>query len=219
VTFSGVDCSGKSTQIGMLHGFFEHKGEHVRVFWYRPGYSRELDAFRSIVRSLSSRAMPRASEGPKREDAFRRPWVRRAWFTAAILDMLFQYGVKLRIILASGKTVICDRYVADSFIDLSLRFPELVMRNGRLERTVTLMAPQPDHSLLLMVPSDELTRRLEGKNEPFPDSTETREARWKAYDSFAESGAAKQIDAIGTAEEVHARVLRAVGLVRSGEAP
>ena len=37
VTFSGIDCSGKSTQIEIIRKYYEDKGIKARVIWSRGG--------------------------------------------------------------------------------------------------------------------------------------------------------------------------------------
>tara|TARA_B100001971_G_C17974441_1_gene424085 strand:- start:38 stop:184 length:147 start_codon:yes stop_codon:yes gene_type:complete len=39
IVFSGLDCSGKSTQIEFLDEIFSKKGQKSLVFWSRGGYT------------------------------------------------------------------------------------------------------------------------------------------------------------------------------------
>src|SRR5687767_973907 len=96
ITFSGSDCSGKSTQLRLLSEELERQGRHTVRFWFRPGYSAMLDSARRLVRRLSPSALPGPRETAARERAFARGGVKTAWVAVALFDMLVQYGVVIR---------------------------------------------------------------------------------------------------------------------------
>ena len=50
IAISGVDCAGKSTHIELLRQHFISQGKKCAVFWYRPGYSDEMQKLKSILR-------------------------------------------------------------------------------------------------------------------------------------------------------------------------
>ncbi|MGE0328477.1 MAG: hypothetical protein AB7S68_39550, partial [Polyangiaceae bacterium] len=92
VSFSGVDCAGKSTQIGLLKANLERGRVPHSVFWYRPGYSKELDALRRTIRRLRPGAIPAPKDNQARDAAFAKPGVTGAWVAVALADLLLQYG-------------------------------------------------------------------------------------------------------------------------------
>lgn len=212
ITFSGVDGSGKSTQMNLLHASLEARGHRCVTLWFRPGYSREMDALRAAVRRLRPGSLPRSGEA--RERAFQASGVRQSWMAMAWIDTWIQYGIKVRARLLAGQTVICDRYLADAMLDLEFRFPEMWQGAwSRAWRGLERVVPRPDVALLLMLPWEEMERRLEAKDEPFPDPVETRGRRYAAYERMAASGCFEVIDAspeikvVGTyIEEVTSRV-------------
>lgn len=205
VTFSGIDCSGKSTQIELLRAHLEASGHRVAVEWFRPGYSRWLDVGRATVRRFRPSALPSAGASSERDRAFSRPSVRIAWSGLAVTDSLAHFLGRLRALRLAGKTVICDRYVWDARIDLALRFPELAGALGPTMRGVEVLAPKPDLSILLRIPHEVMLNRMQVKAEPFPDRPEVRDARFRMYDELRKPGVTV-VDAVASPQDVHRRI-------------
>lgn len=210
ITVSGIDCSGKSTQLERLERALRERGRRVRRVWYRPGYSREMDALRSLVRRLRPSALPTSSDPAARQRAFSRPGVGRSWIAMATLDTLLQYGLKVRAASLSGQVVLCDRYVEDALLDLRLRFPSDWDDSGRLARLLRAAVPRPDIELVLMLSHAEMLRRMGDKNEPFPDAPALRDERYDAYQELARSGRLTVIEAGRPIDVVHQDILATV---------
>src|SRR5580698_10558635 len=50
VVFSGVDCSGKSTQISLLINTLTERGEKPFYFWSRVGYTPGFEVLKTALR-------------------------------------------------------------------------------------------------------------------------------------------------------------------------
>lgn len=211
ITFSGVDGSGKTTQIEWLARELTGRGHRVQTVWFRPGYSNELDTLRRWARRIVPRALPTREQAEARERAFSRPGVRRTWFAMAWTDVLVQWGLKLRVLGRGGRVVLCDRYLDDAVIDLRLRFPELRAATSALAGLVGRLLPEPDAAFLLSIPHSEMVRRLADKREPFPDPPELRRERFEAYAELGATGRLDVIDAADTAENVHRAIVSRLG--------
>jgi len=212
ITISGVDGCGKSTQIAMLDDALRRRGGRGRVLWYRPGYSRELDAIRRAVRRAAPSALPKAGPNADRTRVFAKPGVTVGWTAVAAVDMLVQYGIKLRAAVHRDDYVICDRYLADAMLDLEARLPGHAGGLQAAHRLFGPLCPTPDISLLITLSTDEMWRRAEAKEEPFPDPPDVRMARYRRYQAMADSGAFVVIDGEGSPQAVHSRLLEAVDL-------
>lgn len=204
ITFSGVDLAGKSTQLARTRQWLTESGYEVRCRWHRPGYSPGLDRARALVRALRPGALPPAGASPARERAFGRPGVRASWIAMACADTVVQHGMRTRADLAGGSVVLCDRYVQDGMIDLALRFRDLPTQ--RLGALLSAICPKPDLAVLLMLPWDEIQRRLATKAEPFPDREDVRRARYDAYQRLAATGQYAIVPAEGSVDEVQVRI-------------
>jgi thymidylate kinase len=211
-SFSGTDCSGKSTQIKLLHNHMESLGEKVRVFWYRPGYSREMDWLRSTFRKLSPGSLPIYSEGKKRDAVFSKPGISNAWLLMAFIDAFVQYAIKIRYWRLIGYNVICDRYIQDAVIDLRIRFPSHGKSINRGYNILAFFAPKPAVRFVLSIPETEAILRMEEKNEPFPDSPEVRNLRLLEYKKLVASEGYIVINGIDSVENIHNKIISKLSL-------
>ena len=207
VTISGIDGAGKSTQLALLREELERRGRRSEILWHRPGYSPRMDRARALIRRLRPGALPGADRPAERAAAFARPEIARAWLLAAGADTLVEYGVRVRLALARGRDVLCDRYLIDARLDLDLRFPERADEIAWLFSTLERLCPRPDVQLLLSVSAEARRRRNLAAPEPFPDPPELRESRHRRYQILAETGAFAVIDAGGEIDEVFRAVL------------
>jgi thymidylate kinase len=207
VTFSGVDCSGKSTQIEMLRTALETRGHKPLVFWLRPGYSKELDFLRAAVRRLKPGVLPTSKTPRQREKAFSRAGVKPTWVAVALLDSIYQYALKVRALSLAGRTVICDRYLEDGMLDLRLRFPDLDTDNRPLARLLKAVAPTPDFQFLIDLPQKEYIKRQQGKNEPFPDPPQIAKQRFRHYRAQVTENNYIVLDGTADRETIHRQVL------------
>jgi hypothetical protein len=109
LTFSGLDAAGKSTQIDQLMHHRRQNGDDPVYVWVRGGYTPLFESLKARLCRLPGRAIPPPGHHPPREQAFRRGWVRRLWLVAALLDLLWLLGVRVRGWRRRGRTVVCDR--------------------------------------------------------------------------------------------------------------
>ena len=212
ITGSGVDCSGKTTQIDLLAEACAAQGLRTSTRWFRPGYSDRLDHIRERIRSRRANALPKAGPSDERDRIFQKSGGRVAWVIMALTDLTIEYGASLRRALLRHDVVICDRYLEDAFLDLRFRFPEL---SGLLEVVRAGLArvlPRPDHAVLLNLDWELQTERAIAKAEPFPDTESVRRLRYDAYQEFAQGRAFTTIDAAQSIDEVHSAILSLVGV-------
>ena len=213
IALSGVDGSGKSTQIELLEQALSEAGHKTEVIWFRAGYSEIMTWLRAMVRHTKPDLLPRATgdEARARKKVFARPSVRAAWMAMAVSDVLLNLAGRIRADEARGRVVICDRYLFDSMLDLELRFDEFAKVRPWVEWLLRRLVPRPDVSILLVVPREVMHDRLEKKDEPFPDPPELRDTRYDRYQAWARSGEVVVVDGAKSIAEVHERVVGIVG--------
>lgn len=125
----------------------------------------------------------------------------------AIIDTSMTFVLRVRLLSALNRMVICDRYVDDAIVDLKLRFPLAAVDQRVSIRMLRRLAPRPALAVLFVLDWDEMLRRVEEKSEPFPDSPQIRRKRFDAYDALAGTDGYLTIDAARPIEEIHTEIL------------
>ena len=181
IVFSGLDCSGKSTQIEFLRKEFSDREKNNLVFWSRGGYTPGFQKLKDLLRFVSGKNLPKPGFTPQRKKALSNPVIRSVWLTIALLDLIFYYSVYLRIKYALNYNIICDRYIMDTNIDFILAYPQNKTENLLLWKFLKLTAMRPDFHFVSTIPVNETLIRSKNKFEPYPDSPETLKKRLKLY--------------------------------------
>jgi len=181
ITFSGMDGAGKTTQINLLKEKLKNKDKKVYYMWARGGYTPGFETLKFLIRKLLGKSIPKAGHSESRKKAMSNTFISRIWLYIAIFDMIWLYGVVLRVKSSFGKVVICDRFVDDTALDFTLNFPQIDFSNMLVWKILTKIAPKPDKSFLLLLPVEISMKRSLEKDEPFPDSKETLEQRLFYY--------------------------------------
>lgn len=210
--FSGVDGGGKSTQIDLLVQRLRSQGVRTTHVWSRGGYTPGFNLLKRVLRAVRPSSLPQPGRTAEREQRFRSPLVRKAWLTLAVLDLLWLYGLWLRLLKWGGKVVICDRYLDDTGLDFRLNLPDEQVERWLLWRLLVWLAPRPDAAFLFLVPVEESLRRSRLKYEPFPDSPATLQTRLEFYERLAAEGRWTRLDGLQTREQLHAAVCHGCGL-------
>lgn len=202
ITLSGIDCAGKSTQINLLMEHLRHSGKKPVYLWTRGGYTGPFNVLKGVVRHIMGKKALPSGRNKEREKVIKKPWVRNLWLTLAIVDLLFVYGVYIRLIRISGRVIVADRYLWDTWIDFRLNFPEVNIDRWLLWKALKFLAPKPDHAFLLLIPVEESIRRAGQKDEPFPDSEETLKKRLGYYRKLSLAACWSVLDCMRPVEEI-----------------
>jgi thymidylate kinase len=183
IVFSGVDCSGKSTQINILKDRVAQKKLSVYSIWSRGGYTARFEKIKKVLRFILGKKSIPSGRSKKRDKVMSNPRIVRLWLIIAMFDLFFLYAITLRFKSFNGNVVICDRYLGDTFIDFSLNFPSINFEKMWLWKLLLVSLPKPDVGFLFTLPAEESISRSKLKNEPFPDSKEVLEYRLKMYEA------------------------------------
>lgn len=181
IVFSGTDGAGKSTQINKLITYYKSEGKSTVYLWSRGGYTPLFSWAKSIVRKLLRKKLPKAGQSKARDEIIQKGSISRLWLFIAILDLMLLYGFYVRLLSFSGKVVICDRYIEDTFLDFTHNFGDSFNPESFMWRVLIYLSPKPDYAFLLTVPVEVSKYRSTLKNEPFPDTPETLEWRLNKY--------------------------------------
>ena len=210
ITFSGIDCCGKSTQIDLLKAELQSRNRSYCVFWLRVGYTRGFSAMKAFARLVLGGKIAPAGHTLQRRDFMRRGWKRRAWLYFAISDMFWQTSVRIRWHQMLGRDVICDRYLLDSEFDLAMNFPEDAVPLWWSWRLMRNFAAKPDAAFLIHISFEESLRRAKEKNEPFPEDEDRRLRRSKMYEQAKTQGVWHVIDGTRTIADIRQEITQLV---------
>ena len=206
ISFSGIDCSGKSTQITLLCNELERRGKTCRVIWSRGGYTPGIELVKRCFRGNGSASKEeRLSYSAQVHSNSKK---RKLLFTASLMDLWFYYSIVLRLREWFGTTVICDRYIWDTYIDFKIKYPEYDFERGFWWRLTLKTMLKPKASFCLFIPAEESMRRSELKEEPFPEPVEARRERIDWYVREKDNNRWQYvIDATKSIDEVYAAIV------------
>ena len=182
IVFSGIDCSGKTTQAGLLLKYLNESKKRAIYLWNRGGYTPFLNFLKSIPQKvfLKKNTAPVIYQD-KRKKIFENTFLRNLWINLAIVDLILIFGVYIRLLKVLDIFVVVDRYIWDTNIDFKLNFPEADIDRLFLWKLLCFLSPKPNHIFLLKIPVDESLRRSQEKKEPFPQREDMLYRRFGFY--------------------------------------
>lgn len=209
ITFSGIDCSGKSTQIAIIKDDMQKKGRKVEVIWSRGGYTPWVEAIKTLVRP--DKHYSEEQKKAYRESISSNSWKSKLLLLASIWDLARYYGIAFRFKELFGTTIICDRYIWDTYIDFKLKFSRFDFEKWLSWKLMLKIIKKPDHSIIFTIPAEESMRRSDLKNDPHPEPYELRVKRIGYYmDEIAKNRWEHVIDAQKSIDDVAEQVKRII---------
>jgi thymidylate kinase len=209
VTVSGVDKSGKTTQVEALQMAFETCHLRVQHVWARGGSAMWLSRLTHLLKG-SRRATRDATWVTteervwQRQKRFASAGMRWGWSWLTALELLLDYACQVTWPLLRGRVVLCDRYTFDALADWSAYFEEPA--DGRLAtRVLRWLSPRPAIAFWLDVPP-EMARTRSADPEPVQFLAEQR----ATYQRCVERYGLHRVDGTRPAAEVSDAVVREV---------
>lgn len=206
ISFSGIDCAGKSTQIDYVCDYLSQKGKKCRKIWSRGGYTPLLEKVKSIIRS--DRNSSEEEHAAYREKVHSNTRKRKLLLWLSIADMVGYYGIYFRVVEIK-KIILADRYIWDSYIDYKIKYPEFDFERWFVWKLLVKVYLKPQVSIIYTIPAEESMRRSDLKFEPWPETIELRKIR---IDHYMEQIPKKRwkyvIDAMRSIEEVFGETMR-----------
>ncbi len=221
IAISGMDGAGKSTAAEVVRGQMERSQQPATVTWGRLGTNLgSLDAVASAVKRVLRRertiADPVATGGESTrkqrrpgEIGRRRPLVSWIWVVvvAATHARYLRRAARPRL---TGTTVVCDRSLVDSLVDLELRYG----RHRLAETLLSKAAPTPDLGILLDVDAATAADRKRGDQ-----AARILEGMERRYIATAARQGFIVVDARVGLEETHRSVERLVESLLASRTP
>jgi len=184
IVLSGIDGSGKSTQIELISKWFSLKSKRVKVLWARGGYTPGMEFLKFFLRILLGKKNIPSGESNNRTKKLNNKLIGNLWMSLAIIDLIFFWCFYIRFLNFLGYNIIYDRYLIDTKLDFERNFKHIKFKSNLFWKILNKIIPVPDYHFILLISATESQNRSKLKNEPFPDSIETLKWRISRYNEY-----------------------------------
>jgi thymidylate kinase len=202
----GIDGSGKSTQAAALAESLQEQDVDAVHAWARWKPILMLPARllgRGIIRGKGVSPDDYRDFTDSKRAVLRGRLQASLWKNFALLEHSCQAFIKVRVPMLMGKTVVADRYVFDTLIDLAVNLG--VPPDDLLNEPLLRLFPRPNLSILLdLSPKVGADRKGDGTPEEY--LAERRDL----YLQLSSALGMEQIDADRSPAEIHAEIRKRV---------
>lgn len=155
ICFIGIDGSGKTTLANDLSNEMKDHGIKIRCV-----YGRFLSPMLGLLVTLVKKVL--SLKGKNMDDYAHRVAIKEQLFKNRLVAQFYQYFVFLNYVpkifisiklpLMLGQSIVCDRYVYDSVVDLAMDFRYTDERLQAVLRSYLRFIPKPDLVFLIDLP-------------------------------------------------------------------
>ena len=213
VSFSGIDSAGKTTQINLLLEYCNNNGIGAKKVWSKARGTPGVLFLKELVRR--DKKMNAEQKLEYRQNVFRNIKKQKLLYIASMLDLCWYWGIYYRILGWFTPVLICDRYLWDTYVEISQDFPAVNVDRSLLWKMVRMVAPVPKVSFVFLIPAEVSLSRDQQKNAAGIENIEVKHKKISTYMECAEKGSWTNVmNGMDTIENLHETVLNVVGLKR-----
>lgn len=179
ISFSGIDGSGKGSQIEMVENYFKKNNISYAIRWARGSWTPGVELLKRIVRK--DKGFSDEQKEIYRKEVRSNPKTSKLILIVSILDMTWYFGIWYRVLNLFSKELICDRYIWDTYVDFKVNFSSFDFDKWFIWKFLVFISPKPDISILLVISADISVERGIKKNEYFMESIEIKKEKVDEY--------------------------------------
>ncbi len=209
ISFSGIDCAGKSTQIELVSDWLEKQGKRTKIIHSRGGYTPLLEAIKTLIRK--DKGLDREQQDQYRAQIHGNSKKRKLLLWLSIFDLALYYGIYFRLVELFGNTILADRYFWDSYIDFQLKYADMNFEKWTVWKLAKAIYHKPKKSIIYTIPAELSMYRSTLKEEPWPETEVQRRVRIDKYmDEIVNGRWDCVIDATSGIDEVFEKTLECI---------
>jgi len=209
VSFSGIDGAGKTTQINLLIQYCEENNLRCVRKWSKARGTPGIMLFKKLVRR--DKGMGTEEKLEYREKVYKTGWKRQLLLMLSLIDLIWYWGIYYAIIRHRYDVMILDRYLWDTYVEVSTEFGKTSLNKSVLWRIVQCVAVKPEKSILLVIPPEESLRRDLLKGEITTDELDLKIDKVSLYMELKEKSAWNVvIDATQSIEDTFQIILKEI---------
>ena len=211
VSFSGIDSSGKTTQIELFYNYCCNNGIKVKKVWSKARGTPGVVWLKEVVRR--DKHLDASEKLKYRNEIFKNSKKKKLLYVVSMLDLCWYWGIYYRILNIKYDILICDRYLWDTYVELNKDFEGINIDNSFLWKVVNTVAPIPQYSFIFVVSAEVSLERDYKKNAAGIEDIETKKKKIDMYMKLiAKKCWTNVMDGMKTIQELHENILYIIGL-------